>query len=104
MSRLAALQSFLEQDPNDSFTRYAIGLEHAKESNYADAIKTLEELRGRDPNYIPTYYMLGGYYRETGERDNARAIYQEGITRARAARDLHAASELDAALDELESE
>jgi tetratricopeptide (TPR) repeat protein len=104
MSRLTALQKFLEQDPNDSFTRYAIGLEYAKEKNFVEAIKTLEELRTRDANYIPTYYMLGGYYREIGEKDQARTIYQEGITRARSARDLHAASELDAALDELESE
>jgi len=104
LSRLAALQKFLEQDPNDSFTRYAIGLEHAKEKNFAEAVKTLEELRTRDPNYVPTYLMLGGYYREMGQKDNAQSIYQEGITRARAARDLHAASELDAALDELESE
>ena len=104
MSRLTALQKFLEQDPNDSFTRYAIGLEHAKEKNFADAIATLEELRRRDPNYVPTYLMLGGYYRESGQREQAIAIFQEGITRARAERDLHAASELDAALDELESE
>jgi tetratricopeptide (TPR) repeat protein len=104
LSRLAALQKFLEQDPNDSFTRYAIGLEYAKEKNFTDAIKTLEELRSLDANYIPTYYMLGGYYREIGEKANARTVYQEGITRARAARDLHAASELDAALDELDSE
>ena len=81
-----------------------VGLEFAKEKNFADAIKTLEELHSRDANYIPTYYMLGGYYRETGDKDKARATYQEGITRARAVRDLHAASELDAALDELEFE
>jgi tetratricopeptide (TPR) repeat protein len=104
LSRLAALQKFLEQDPNDSFTRYAIGLEYAKEKNFGQAIETLEELRAQDPNYIPTFYMLGSYYREIGKKDNARTIYEEGITRARAVRDLHAASELDAALDELESE
>ena len=104
MNRLAALQQFLAQDPNDSFTRYAIGLEHAKALNYAEAIQTLEELRSRDPNYIPTYYMLASYYREIADTAKARATYREGIAKARAARDLHAASELDAALDELESE
>ncbi len=104
MNRLAALQQFLAQDPKDSFTRYAIGLEYAKALNYAEAIRTLEELRARDPNYIPTYYMLASYYRETAEKQKATAIYHEGIAKARAVHDLHAASELDAALDELESE
>jgi predicted Zn-dependent protease len=104
VSRLATLQQFLAQDPNDSFTRYAIGLEYAKEKNFAEAIRTLEELRLRDANYIPTYYMLASYYRELDATEQARVIYHEGIAKARAARDLHAASELDAALDELESE
>jgi predicted Zn-dependent protease len=104
LSRLEKLQEFLAADPNDSFTRYAIGLEYAKAGNYQDAIRALEELRGRDPGYIPTYYMLGGYYRETKDNATAEAIYKEGITKARAANDLHAASELQAALDELEDE
>ncbi|MDP4200990.1 MAG: tetratricopeptide repeat protein [Bacteroidota bacterium] len=104
MTRLAALQQFLKQDPNDSFTRYAIGLEYAKEKNFAEAIRTLEELRSLDANYIPTYYMLGSYYRELGQNEQAGLVYRDGIAKARAARDLHAASELDAALDELESE
>jgi predicted Zn-dependent protease len=102
MSRISKLQAFLATEPDDSFTRYAIGLEYAKTQNFPDAIKTLEELRARDPKYIPTYYMLASYYRESGNTMNAKSIYVEGITKARAARDLHAASELEAALDELD--
>ena len=104
MSRLAKLQQFLASDPNDSFTQYAIGLEYAKENKYSDAIRTLEELRERDPQYVPTYYMLAGYYREEGNKEKAESIYREGIVQARVVKDLHAISELEAALDELESE
>ena len=47
--------------------------------------------------------MLGGYYRETGEKSKPeRSIRKELHGHER--EDLHAASELDAALDELESE
>ena len=104
MSRLAKLQEFLASDPNDSFTHYALGLEYAKEQNFPEAIRTLEVLRARDPNYIPTYYMLAGYYKDTGKHETAAAIYSEGILKARAANDLHAMSELQAALDGLEDE
>lgn len=103
MSRLEKLQAFLEQDANDSFTRYAIALEYAKEKNFLSAIETLEELRARDSGYVPTYYMLGEYYREIGEKQKAAQTYNDGIGVARAANDLHAASELAAALDELET-
>ena len=102
MTRLEKLQQFLAADPTDSFTRYAIGLEHAKEGKIDEAIQALEELRGRDPNYVPTYYMLGEYYRELNNTSKAEATYKEGIAKARTANDLHAASELQAALDELE--
>jgi tetratricopeptide (TPR) repeat protein len=102
LARLEKLQDLLALDPSDSFTRYAIGLEYAKSENYAEAIRTLEELRKLDRNYVPNYYMLGGYYRQMGDNENAKLIYEEGIAMARAANDRHAMGELQAALDELE--
>jgi predicted Zn-dependent protease len=104
MTRREKLQELLAQDPNDSFTRYAIGLEFAKEKNFEEAIRVLTELIKADPEYIPSYYMLASYYRETEARDEALATYKLGIAKARSVRDLHAASELEAALDELEDE
>ena len=102
MSRLDKLQDLLQIDPNDSFTRYAIGLELAKAGNFFEAIRTLEDLRERDPEYVPTYYMLAGYYRHTGDIESAKLIYNEGIAMAKKANDRHALSELQSALDELE--
>ncbi len=102
MARLDKLQDLLALDPADSFTRYAIGLEFAITENYAEAIRTLEELRKLDPSYVPTYYMLGGYYRQTGDNERAKLIYQEGIVMARAASDRHAMGELQAALGEID--
>ncbi len=104
MSRLEKLQDLLALDPTDSFTRYAIGLEFAKAEKYEDAIHTLEELRERDPAYVPTYYMLAGYYHKTGDNDSATLIYREGIVTARNANDRHAMGELQAALAGLDDE
>jgi predicted Zn-dependent protease len=104
MSRLEQLQKFLAQDPNDSFTRYAIGLELAAAKQLSEAIATFDDLRARDASYVPTYYQLAECYKKVGEKDNAEAIYKEGIKRARSANDLHAANELQAAFDELDDE
>ena len=102
MSRLDKLQDLLVTDPSDSFTRYAIGLEFAKLENFTEAIRILEDLRERDPEYVPTYYMLAGYYRHTGDLDGAKLIYNEGIAIAKKANDRHAMGELQSALDEIE--
>ena len=104
MSRLEQLQKFLALDPNDSFTRYAIGLEYASQKMPERAIETFEALRAHDPAYVPTYYQLAAAYRDLKQPEKATAIYREGIARARAEKDQHAASELAAALEELEEE
>ena len=103
-ARIIKLKEFLEKDPNDNFTTYALGLEYASIKHYEQAISIFEQLRQRDPEYIPTYYQLADTYRKFNQREKALAIYKEGIARARNARDLHAASELEAAMDEMEDE
>ncbi len=104
MSRLEQLQKFLEQDPNDSFTRYAIGLELASMKSFDKAIEQFESLRSVDPSYVATYYQLASAYREMKNRAKAEEIYKSGIAVARKANDLHAASELQQAMDEMEDE
>jgi len=104
MSRLAKLQEFLSQDPNDSFTHYAIGLEYMSMKQFEDAAKTFEGLLERDPDYLATYYQLGAVYNELARMEEARAIYNRGMAVARKAGDTHAASELEAALDEIEED
>ena len=89
-------------DPTDSFTRYAIGLEFAKMENFSEAIRVLEDLRERDPEYVPTYYMLAGYYRHTGDNNSAKLIYSEGMAVAKKGNDRHAFGELQSALEEIE--
>jgi tetratricopeptide (TPR) repeat protein len=103
-ARIIKLKEILEKEPNDNFTNYALGLEYASIKHYEQAIATFEALRQRDPEYIPTYYQLADTYRKINDKAKALVIYKEGITRARTARDLHAASELEAAMDEMEDE
>ncbi len=99
--RREALKSFLEKNPDDSFSRYALALEYRSMGDMTAAIRELEELRKRDGNYIALYYQLGGLYAQEGQHENAREAYTAGISVARAANDMHTLSELQAALDEL---
>lgn len=100
--RLESLLQFLEKDPDDSFTRYAIALEYVSEGNIEQGIVYLEDLLERDPGYVATYLQLGYLYTEAGRKDDALAVLKRGIEIAQQSGDLHAASEMQDAVDELE--
>jgi predicted Zn-dependent protease len=95
--------AFLEQEPNDSFTRYAVALEYMGLKEYHVAQRYLAEVRERDPDYVATYYQLGQVYTALEDWDRAEETYAAGIAAGRKMGDLHAVSELQAALDELET-
>ncbi len=103
MSRLETMLGFLEQDPDDSFTRYAVALEYVSAKEYERALTYFNELRRRDPEYVATYYQLGQAYVTLERWDDAEEAFRSGVAAARRAGDLHAVSELEGALDELET-
>ncbi len=100
--RIAKLKEFLIKDPNDSFTRYALALEHAGRGETELAASMLKDLLQRDPKYIPAYQQLGYAYQKLERRDDAIEIFKRGIQVATEQGDLHARSEMQDALDELE--
>lgn len=101
-SRLDQLLAMLREDPEDTFLRYAAGLEYAGRREYDSALEYLEALRQRNPEYLPTYYQLGAVYEELDRTEDAVQTYRNGIQVGRQQNDLHTVSELQAALDELE--
>jgi Tfp pilus assembly protein PilF len=100
-SRLESLKALLEQDPNDSFTRYAIALEYAALDQPADAIAMLEDLIQRDGSYLAAYQQLGHLYAKVGRKEDAKRIYRIGIEIARSVGETHAASKLQEASEQL---
>lgn len=102
MTRLEQMLAFIEQDPKDSFSRYAVGLEYMSMKNYSLSVNHFEKLYELDPEYLPTYYQLGSVYAILEELVKAELIYKKGIVLAKLG-DLHTCSELELALDELES-
>ena len=96
--RLDALHAFLKEDPEDSFTRFALAQEYLKRGETAQARAFFEELVEKDAAYVGTYYHLGKLYEHLGRTDEAVAIYERGIEVATEQRDAHARAELQDAL------
>jgi Tfp pilus assembly protein PilF len=102
MDRLSRLHAFLELDPDDLFTRFAIALEQVNATDDAQACATFQEILIRDPGYVGAYLHYGKCLERLGRAAEARDIYIRGIDFARSTKDTHAASELSGALEELD--
>lgn len=98
--RLEKLFSFLAEDPNDSFTLFAIALEYLSNQDKA-AKKYLDLLLKDHPNYLATYYHAGQYYQQLHEAERAKDIYYKGIEVAKNQGNNLALRELQNALDQL---
>ncbi len=101
MNRIEILKGFLTDNPNDSFSRYALALEYVKLGQNDDAIREFEAVTKNDPNYVATYYQLGQLYQKLGRHHDAEKTLRSGIVVAAKAGDEHTRSELEAALEGL---
>ncbi len=102
MERLVQLLAFHEEDPDDSFVRFALAAEYAKHARHDEAKRVFEELVEKDPAYVGTYYHLGKLYERLGDAESAVEIYRKGIQVSTAASDQHSRAELQSALLEAE--
>jgi len=99
MSRLESLKSLVAQDPNNSFVRYGLAMEYAKEAQYDEAVKEFEAVLEGNSQYAAAYYHGGQTLEKMGKIEDARSMYERGIKVTMQTGDLHTRSELQAALD-----
>ncbi len=99
--RISVLESFLKEDPNDAFSKYALALEYAKIQNTEMAIRLLCQIKKDQPDYLALYYQLGKFYELNSQQDNAISIYKYGIDIAQKQNNRHTLSELKQALSEI---
>ena len=101
MNRIEILKGFLEENPKDSFSRYALALEYVKLGQHDDAVREFETVKTSDPDYVATYFQLGQLYQKLGKAHEAEKTFRTGITVATKAGDDHTRSELEGALEGL---
>ena len=104
MSRIDQIRQFLQDSPNDSFLRYALAQELQKLGDLEAAKEAYLWLTTNQPSYVATYYHLAKLLIAQGEKEAALAWFNLGIEHAKAAKELHALSELQSAKLELEYE
>ncbi|SIT76008.1 tetratricopeptide repeat protein [Pontibacter indicus] len=95
-TRLEQLYKFLEEDPNDPFTLYAIATE-LRGSEPQKAMDFYEKLLNEHERYVGTYYHAASLYAELGQNDIAEQTYKKGMLVSRQEGNMHAFAELQQA-------
>ena len=102
MDRVEKLKEFLHKDPNDHFSKHALGLEYVKRGEESVARKLFEEILNKDPAYVGTYYHLGKLLERIGDTGEAAIVYEKGMEEAKKIGDKHAFNELKSAWEEMD--
>lgn len=98
VDRLPALELMASRSASDPFPHYCLAQEYRTRGRHDDAVAAFARLRERFPAYVPQYLMAAQLLHELGRDPEARDWLTAGITAARAAKDGHAAGELEGML------
>ena len=101
MDKIAALTDILAADPANAFARYGLAMEHATQGNADLALTEFTTLIQHNPDYVPAYQMSAQTLAKLGRTKDALARLHEGIAAADRTRNTHAASEMQALLEDL---
>jgi predicted Zn-dependent protease len=101
MDKIAALTEILQADPTNAFARYGLAMEHNTQGNTDLALTEFTALIHHNPNYVPAYQMSAQTLAKQGRTDEALTRLHEGIAAAHRTNNTHAASEMQALLDDL---
>jgi len=101
MDRIALLTQVLEQNPADAFARYGLAMAHVAEGRTDQALAEFSTLVQHNPDYVPAYQMSAQTLAKLNRGEEAVARLKEGIAAARRTGNGHAASEMQALLDDL---
>ncbi len=101
-SRVEFLQETLRTNPDDRFARYALAIELSNSGRPEEAWQHFEYLLDRHPEYSPVYLQAGMYLAKLGRVDEAREVLKRGAEVTQREQNLHAQSEIEALLDDLD--
>ena len=97
--RMEVLKGLLEQNPEDSFARYALAMGFVSAGDLDEAVKEFSMLLSFNPDYVVAYFQAGQALEKLDRLEEASQMYQHGVAAAIRKGDTHMQSEIQAALD-----
>jgi predicted Zn-dependent protease len=102
MDKIQALKAILEQDPNNNFARYGLGVELANRGETDAALAEFDALLAKEPGYTAGYSQAAQTLAAAGRIPEAIERFKAGIRCATESGNHHAASQMQLLLDELD--
>jgi predicted Zn-dependent protease len=102
MDKIAGLKEILALDPGNSFARYGLAMELARQGQTDAALGEFATLLNHDPDYTAGYVMAAQTLADAGRTPEAIERLKAGIGCATRTGNRHALSEMQAMLDELD--
>ena len=102
MDKIKGLKEILALEPGNSFARYGLAMELARLGDTATALVEFDTLLANDPGYTAGYHMSAQMLADAGRDAEAIARLKVGIQCASGSGNRHAASQMQAMLDELD--
>lgn len=97
--RESMFKQVLEIDPEDTLANYGLGSIAVEKGEWQVARTHLEKVLEQDPKYSVAYLALGKALKGLGLKDEAKKIWQEGITVSAAKGDLMPANQMQQELN-----
>ena len=101
MDKIAALSEILAANPTDSFARYGLAMAYAAEGKHHEALHEFKTVTENDPDYVPAYQMSAQTLLKLGQSETAKVRLEAGLAACGRTGNTHAASEMQAMLDDL---
>lgn len=101
MERINRIKELLAANPGDSFLQHALALEYIKIEEDERAKELFQNLLKEDENYVGSYYHLAKLLERNDQIEDAKAVYEQGMFKAKAAGDMHTYNELRTAYEDL---
>lgn len=101
-SRLEQFKEFVELDPSDSFSRYALGMEYMGVSQFQEAIAQFDEVIKIVPDEAAAYFQAAIASANLDQKDQGKEYLKKGIAVAEKINDSHARDEMQAALEKFD--
>lgn len=102
-SRREKLEAMLEGSPADQMLRYMLAMELDKEGLAEQSLQNFGMLMQDSKPYVPAFLMAGQLLTRLGRTNEAKDIYQRGITQAQLQENGHAAGEMAGFLASLDA-
>ncbi|HWE39323.1 MAG TPA: hypothetical protein VG406_22425 [Isosphaeraceae bacterium] len=98
------LERSVAEDPTDAFLRYGLAVQCLRDGDTDEGRRQLRALlaEGAGGQEVAAYQQLGQSHLEAGEAGPAREALAAGIARARAVGNVHAATEMEGLLLQLD--